>query len=99
MTVYRATHGRSTSADLVNLVGTVLALILAAHVTFWLLHANTAHPLVRWVAHTSDVIALWFVNLVDTGNPTFSVIVNYGLAAVFWLFVTGAIAGLLRRVG
>lgn len=99
MTMYRVTHGRSTSADLVNLVGTVLALILAAHVTFWLLHANMANPVVRWVAQTSEVIALWFANLVDTGNPTFSVIVNYGLAAVFWLFATGVIAGLLRRVG
>lgn len=99
MSTYHLATGRTTAAGLVNLIGTVLGLILAAHIVFVLLHADTANGFVSWVGRTSDVIALWFVNLVDTGNATFSDIVNYGLAAVFWLLVTGVIASLLRSVG
>lgn len=99
MTTYRLDSGRATAAGAVNLVGTVLALILAAHIVLVLAHADTANTAVRWVAHASDVIGLWFVNLVHTGNVEFSAVLNYGLAAVFWLFVTGLAARLLRSVG
>ena len=99
MTTYGTTHGRSTAAGVVNLIGTVLALILAAHIVFVLFHADSANPLVSWAGHTSRVVGLWFVNLVNTGDVAFSTLLNFGLAAVFWLFVTGLIAHLLRSVG
>src|SRR4051794_16229377 len=82
MSTYRLSTGRSTAANLLNLIGTALALILAMHIVFVLLHGNTANAFVAWVGRTSDVIALWFVNLVSTGDATFSAVLNYGLAAV-----------------
>lgn len=86
------------AAGLVNLIGSVLALILAARIVFVLFHGDPANLVVRWVAHTADIVGLWFVNLIDTGNAAFSALLNHGLAAVFWLFVTGLVAHLLRSV-
>ena len=99
MSTYRLDSGRSTAAGVVNLVGSVLALILATHIVLVLASANPNSPAVGWVTRAADVIALWFTGLINTGNPGFSVVVNYGLAAAFWLFVTGLIARLLRSVG
>jgi hypothetical protein len=99
MTTYRLNNGRSTAAGLVNLVGTVLALILVAHIVFEAFDICPTGGFVIWIGSTADVVGLWFTNLVDTGNATFSLVLNYGLAAVFWLVVTGVIASLLRSVG
>lgn len=99
MTTYRLDSGRATAAGAVNLVGTVLALILAAHVVLVLVRADAGNTAVRWIAQAADVIGLWFVNLVHTGNADFTAVLDYGMAAVFWLFVTGLAARLLRSVG
>lgn len=99
MTTYRLNNGRSTAAGLVNLVGSVLALILVAHIVFDAFHIGPANKFVTWIGSTADVVGLWFTHLIDTGNATFSLVLNYGLAAVFWLIVTGIVASLLRSVG
>ena len=91
MTTYRVNNGRSTAAGLVNLVGTVLALILVANVVFQFAKAWPGNAVVNWVASTSNVIGLWFPTMFHTGNETFTMVLNYGLAAVFWLVVTGKI--------
>ncbi|AHH93642.1 hypothetical protein GCM10010174_30130 [Kutzneria viridogrisea] len=97
-----ATHvrgGRSTAATVVRMIGTVLALILVARILFLLLGANPDNQIAATVGRWADTVALWFINLFDTGNHAFSVLLNYGLAAVFWLVVTGLIARLLYRAG
>jgi hypothetical protein len=99
MTTYRLNNGRGTAAGVVNLAGTVLALILVAHIVFQFAHAWPGSAFVTWIGSTSDVIGLWFTHLVHTGDQTFTLVLNYGLAAVFWLLVTGIIASVLRSVG
>jgi hypothetical protein len=99
MTTYRVNNGRGTAAGLVNLAGTVLALILVAHVVFEFAKAWPGNAFVDWVGSASGVIGLWFTSMFNTGDPTFTMVLNYGLAAVFWLLVTGIIASLLRSVG
>ncbi|MCE7006312.1 hypothetical protein LWC34_26270 [Kibdelosporangium philippinense] len=99
MSTYNATSGRRTAASLVNLAGSALAVLLIAHIVFVLFNANFSNGLVSWVAQWSEVVGLWFVNLFDTGNTTFTIILNFGLAAVFWLVVTGIVARVLRSVG
>jgi hypothetical protein len=99
MTTYRVNNGRSTAAGLVNLMGTMLALILVAHIVFQFAKAWPGNAFVNWVGSTSDVISLWLTHLFSTSDPTFTMVLNYGLAAVFWLLVTGVIASLLRSVG
>ena len=50
MTTYRVNNGRGTAAGLVNLVGTVLALILLAHIVFQFAKAWPGNAFVNWVA-------------------------------------------------
>ena len=89
--------GRGTAAKVVRVVGSVIAAILVAHMLFVLLGANPDNQLAAWVARWADTLALWFVNLFATGSAALNVLLNYGLAAVFWLLVTGLIARALYR--
>ena len=84
--------GRATAGTVVRVIGTIIAVILVAHILFALLGANPGNPLVVWVAQWAGALALWFANLFATGSEALNVILNYGLAAVFWLVVTGIIA-------
>jgi hypothetical protein len=99
MTTYRVNNGRSTAAGLVNLMGTVLALILVANVVFQFAKAWPGNAFVNWIGSASNVIGLWFTTMFTTSDQTFTMVLNYGLAAIFWLLVTGIIASLLRSVG
>jgi hypothetical protein len=99
MASYPLDRGRSTFAGVVNLVGSALALLLTAHILFVLFDAQPDNPLVSWVATWADVVGLWFVHLFSTSSPQFTVILDYGAAAVFWLIVTGLVARVLRNVG
>lgn len=91
--------GRATAGTVVRVIGTIIAVILVAHILFALLGANPDNPLVVWVAQWAGALALWFGNLFATGSEALNVILNYGLAAVFWLVVTGLIARVLYRAG
>lgn len=99
MASYPLHGGRHTAAGFVRLAGTTLALVLTAHILFVLFDANPDNPLVNWAAGWSDAVGLWFTHLFHTGSPDFTLILNYGSAAVFWLIVTGALASVLRSVG
>jgi hypothetical protein len=96
----RSVHsGRGSAAAIINAVGTILALVLALHVVFALAGTNQTNPVVGFIAQWANAFALWFRDLFATGNSTVDMIINYGIAAVFWLFVTGLLARLIRRVG
>ncbi|MFB9906313.1 hypothetical protein [Allokutzneria oryzae] len=93
----RVRSGGSVVASVVRAVGTVIALILLAHVIFALTSVNEANVLVQFVASWANALALWFVNLFVTGNGTMDLILNFGLAILFWLVVTNIVVRLVRR--
>jgi hypothetical protein len=98
--IARSVHsGRGTAAAIINAVGTVIAVVIALHVVFALVGTNPTNPVVGFIGQWANAFALWFRDLFATGNGTVDLIVNYGIAAVFWLFVTGLLARLVRRVG
>jgi hypothetical protein len=99
MASYPLHSGRHTAAGLVRLAGTALALVLTGHILFVLFTADPTNPVVSWASRWSDVLGLWFTDLFHTGSPGFTVVLNYGAAAVFWLVVTGVLASVLRSVG
>ena len=99
MTVHRSVRGRQSAAAVVNLAGSLLATVLVAHILFVAFGADPANALVGWVARWADVVGLWFVGLFGTGDATFTVILDYGAAAAFWLIVTGLVARVLRSAG
>jgi hypothetical protein len=99
MASYPLHGGRDTAAAFVRFGGTALALVLVLHIVFSLFDASPGNPVVTWAAESSNVIGLWFVGLFHTGSPDFTLILDYGAAAVFWLVVTGVLASVLRSVG
>jgi hypothetical protein len=78
----------------------VAAVILVIHVVLVAGEANPANWITRSVGHLADVLSLGFKDLFNkpADDPKFRVLVNYGIAAVFWLVVSGLLARLIRRV-
>lgn len=97
MGVYtRSRHG-TTIGSVIRAIGMVFAGILGLQILFVLFGANTANGFVQFVAEWSRLLALWFHNLFATGNLKLDVILNYGLAIVFWIVVAGLLARLVNR--
>lgn len=99
MTTYARRRYRhdSIAANIISGIGAIIAVIIVAHILFVLFGANPGNTLVTFVRNWANVLALWFHDLFDTGNATMNLIVNYGLAILFWLVVTGIIARMVAR--
>jgi hypothetical protein len=94
-------RGRTVSGSAVSIVraiGGLFAMVIVLYILVILLNANPSNPLVGFLARSSSALALFFPGLFNLGNDTLSLIVNYGLAAVFWVAVTGFVARLLVRL-
>ncbi|WP_436493256.1 hypothetical protein [Actinokineospora sp. HUAS TT18] len=89
-------RGRSTPARIVAGIGALFALIEVVYILLIIFGANAANAFFRFIASLAEPLALFFPGLFPIANPTLAVIVNYGLAAVFWLVVTGLVARALR---
>ncbi len=61
--------------------------------------ANVDNSIVSWVGSTADGLTLGFQDLFTPDDPKLSVLINYGIAAIFWLVVSAIIAKVIRRVG
>lgn len=85
-------------AGLVRWAGLVVALILVIHVLLTVGHANPDNGITVFFGDAAEPLALAFRNLFTPENPELRVLVNYGLAALFWLIVSGIVARLIRRL-
>ncbi len=86
-------------AGTVRWLGLLFASVLVLHVIFVVGEANVENGIVSWAADWSGGLALGFHDLFQPSDPKLSVLVNYGIAAVFWLVVSSVAAKLVRRVG
>ncbi|MDR7301776.1 hypothetical protein [Haloactinomyces albus] len=87
-------------AALVRWAGNLAAVILAAHVVLTVGGANPDNSITRFVADWAKPLALGFRNLFpQPGDPELDVLVNYGLAALFWLIVTSLAVKIVRALG
>jgi hypothetical protein len=98
---WRATGGRVASivASIVRWVGLIFAALLVIHVIFTVGSANPDNGIVSFVKSWADSLALGFSDLFTPSDEKLRVLVNYGIAAVFWLVVSGVLAKIIRRVG
>lgn len=85
-------------AGLVRWIGLIFALILAVYVVLAMGHANPDNAITVFFARVADPLALAFRNLFTPSNAELRILVNYGLAALFWLIVPGVAARLIRRL-
>jgi len=95
---WRTRSSRGTVANVISGIGGVIALILLFHILFTLAGANAANSLVQFIAYWAGIFALWFVGIFTTGSLALQVIVDYGLAMLFWLLITGFLARVVSRV-
>jgi len=88
-----------TVATVIRIVGWLFVLVLVAHVALRLGDANSANGIARFVAYWAERLQLGFRDLFTPADARVQVLVNYGLAALFWLVVSSVLARLVRRLG
>lgn len=85
-------------AGVVRWVGLVFALVLVIHVLLTVGNANPDNGITQFFDAVADPLALAFRNLFTPENAQLRVLVNYGLAALFWLIVSSVLSRLVRRL-
>jgi hypothetical protein len=88
-------------ASVVRWIGLAAAVILVIHVLLVAGEANPANWIAQTVGNLADVLSLGFKDLFNkpADDLKLRVLINYGIAAVFWLVVTGLLSRVLRRAG
>ncbi|MEU4671258.1 hypothetical protein AB0F91_25565 [Amycolatopsis sp. NPDC023774] len=86
-------------ATLVRWVGLIFAAILVLYVIFTVGEANPDNGIVSFVRSWADGLSIGFKDLFTPSDAKLRVLVNYGIAAIFWLVVSGIVAKILRRIG
>lgn len=85
-------------AGVVRWAGLVCALVLVVHVLLTVGKANPDNGITVFFGNVADPLALAFRNLFTPRNAELRVLINYGLAALFWLIVSGVVSRLIRRL-
>ena len=98
---WRKTREQAVSfvASLVRWIGLLFAAVLVLHVIFVIGAANQSNGIVSFVSNWADGLSLGFKDLFTPSDGKLRVLVNYGIAAVFWLIVSGVLARVIRRIG
>ncbi|TNC22894.1 hypothetical protein [Amycolatopsis alkalitolerans] len=86
-------------AGLVRWAGLVIAVVLVLHVIFTIGSANPDNGIVSWIRGWADSLSIGFKDLFEPSDGKLRVLVNYGIAALFWLIVSSIAARLIRRIG
>lgn len=86
-------------ATVVRWIGLLFAIVLVVHVVLTVGSANPANGITTFFADIADPIALGFRDLFTPADPKLFVLVNYGIAAIFWLIVSSVLAKVIRRLG
>lgn len=89
---------RTSAGRLVELAALIIATIIVLHIIFVLVDANAGNALVRTDADWSSTLAAWFRDLFTLSNAKLGVVVNYGLAALFYLALGRIVASVVNRV-
>ncbi|MRH87292.1 hypothetical protein GFY24_07420 [Nocardia sp. SYP-A9097] len=85
-------RNEATAARIISGVGALFALTEGLYILLLVLQADQSNRFFTFIKGFAEPLALFFPGLFHTGNGNIDIILNYGLAAVFWLIVTGFIA-------
>ncbi|QLY29130.1 hypothetical protein [Nocardia huaxiensis] len=94
--LYR-TYNEGAAARIIAGVGGLFALIEGVYILLLVFDADQSNRFFTFIKGLAEPLALFFPGLFHTGNGDLDIVLNYGLAAVFWLAVTGFIARLVSR--
>ncbi len=96
MTTRRSLSSRYSIARVITGIGALFALIEVVYILMLIFGANQTNAFFVFLRSIADPLALFFPGLFNPANYDVAIILNYGLAAVFWLVVTGIIARIVR---
>ncbi|MEV6912439.1 hypothetical protein [Amycolatopsis sp. NPDC051071] len=98
---WRAGGGRAAGilASVVRWAGLIFAAILVLHVVFVIGEANPDNGIVSFVRGWADGLLLGFKDLFMPADFKLRVLINYGVAAIFWMVVSAILAKIIRRAG
>ncbi|GLW95464.1 hypothetical protein [Actinokineospora globicatena] len=85
-------------AGVVRWIGLIAAAILVAHIVLVMADASRANPLTAEVRALAGVLALPFKSLFTLEDVKLGVLINYGIATVFWLVVSSVVVRVIRRL-
>jgi hypothetical protein len=85
-------------ATVVRWTGLVFAIVLVVHVLLTVGNANPDNGITKFFSSAADPLALAFKSLFTPENAHLRVLVNFGLAALFWLIVSAVLSRLIRRL-
>lgn len=93
-----ASGGKKSSAlsTVINLFGVLTALVMIIRMLLALTGSTGDNVLFSIVKVWSDLLVLWWGNIVQPAGAPASVIITYALAAAFWLLLTRIVARVLR---
>jgi Na+/alanine symporter len=86
-------------AGVVRWLGLIFAAILVLHVVFVIGEANQDNGIVSFVRSWADGLSLGFKDLFMPADAKLRVLVNFGIAAIFWMVVSAILAKIIRRIG
>lgn len=102
----QASTGHGARAKVVGAVavavgwaGLAAALVLVAHVVLTVGDANPDNGITSTIRDLAQPLALGFHDLFTPRDPKLAVIVNHGVAALFWLFARSLVLRLVRGLG
>src|SRR5690606_3980213 len=102
----RGTDWRAVRAGVVRMlsggvrwVGLVLATVLVLHVIFVVGAGNPDNGIVSFVSEAAEVAVIGFKDLFVPEDPKLAVLLNYGIAAIFWLVASSIAVRIVRAVG
>jgi hypothetical protein len=93
----RTRSGSTSAGTAVAVIADIMAFILGLWILMYLLDANRANDLVRFVHDAANWLAGWSRDLFTFDEAWARVVAGYGLAALVYLFVGHAIANRLGR--
>ncbi|PJE94445.1 hypothetical protein CUT44_29920 [Streptomyces carminius] len=89
--------GGSTAALVIRIVADIMAAIIGLWILLYVLDANRGNDLVVFVQDAARWLAGWSHDLFDLEPGWFQVLINYGIAAVVYLFIGHLLAARIRR--
>jgi hypothetical protein len=86
-------------AGIVRWVGLLIALVLVVHLVLYMGNANPDNAITAFFRGAAEPLSLAFKSLFTPEDVKVGVLINYSIAAVFWLVVSSVAAKLIRRLG
>lgn len=89
----------SALAAVIRWVGLAFAAVLVVHVVLTVGGANPDNGITVFFRSFADALVIGFRDLFRVDDDKGRVLVNYGIAALFWLVVSGIVVRIIRRLG